>query len=170
MVILNSSHAINELLEKRSQKYSSRPPRPMVSDIMSGGNRMVFMQYSQRWRHHRKIMHSILNGRMAEKHFVPHQNWESKRLAWDLLDNPENFFRIIQRFSSSVIVSMIFGRRVPKNDEFVRKSLALMDETARFVFSPWLNPADFFPILAKLPKFLQWWRPMGDRAYRRCLE
>ncbi|KAK1223739.1 hypothetical protein PQX77_013375, partial [Marasmius sp. AFHP31] len=34
IVVLNSAKAINDLLEKRSRIYSSRPPAPMVCDLM----------------------------------------------------------------------------------------------------------------------------------------
>jgi hypothetical protein len=57
VVYLSSSRVVSEILEKRSAKTSSRPPLPMVSDIVSGGKRMVMMPYNATWRNIRKLMH-----------------------------------------------------------------------------------------------------------------
>ena len=59
MVFLNSSRVVSEILEKRSGITSSRPPLPMVSDIISGGKRMVMMPYHNTWRNIRKLMHQV---------------------------------------------------------------------------------------------------------------
>jgi hypothetical protein len=54
-VFLNTSKVTDDLLEKRSAIYSSRPDFPMTQDIISGGNRIVLMKYSDRWRSLRKV-------------------------------------------------------------------------------------------------------------------
>jgi hypothetical protein len=60
VVYLNSSRVVSEILEKRSAITSSRPPLPMVSDIVSGGKRMVMMPYNATWRNIRKVMHQVV--------------------------------------------------------------------------------------------------------------
>ena len=55
-VFLNSSKVCEDLLEKRSAIYSSRPDFPMTQDIISGGNRIVLMKYTDRWRSLRKVI------------------------------------------------------------------------------------------------------------------
>jgi len=59
VVYLNSSRVVSEILEKRSAITASRPPLPMVSDIVSGGKRMVMMPYNATWRNIRKLMHQV---------------------------------------------------------------------------------------------------------------
>jgi len=59
VVYLNSSRVVSEILDKRSAITSSRPPLPMVSDIVSGGKRMVMMPYNSTWRNIRKLMHQV---------------------------------------------------------------------------------------------------------------
>ena len=59
VVYLNSSRVVSEILEKRSAITSSRTPMPMVSDIVSGGKRMVVMPYNSTWRNIRKLMHQV---------------------------------------------------------------------------------------------------------------
>ncbi len=117
LVYLNSSRVVTDLLEKRAAIYSSRPYRPMMGEIMSGGARIVFMGYTDKWRNQRKIMHSILNGQQAEKKFVPFQDLEAKQLVYEIYKEPENFHKASQRFSNSVILSWATGdqeRRAPQ--------------------------------------------------------
>lgn len=52
--------ATRELLDRRGRLYIGRPEFPVTQDIMSGGNRIVLMTHTERWRNLRKIMHSLL--------------------------------------------------------------------------------------------------------------
>lgn len=166
LVYLNSSRVVNDLLEKRAAIYSSRPFRPMLSEIMSGGARIVLMGYTSKWRNQRKIMHSILNGRQAEDKFVPFQNLEAKQLVYEMYKEPENFHKASQRFSNSIILSVIFGRRARKDDELLQFILGYTGTLGEYQFNPVKSPADVFTWLSKIPKFLQWWRPFGERFFK----
>jgi hypothetical protein len=134
---------------------------------MSGGARMVLMPHSERWRNQRKIMHSILNGRQAESKFVPYQELESKLLVYDYLMDPENFHVSNQRFSNSVIMSVVFGRRAAIDDPELKAVLESVAVLAEYLFNPLKNICDAFPWLANLPKSLQWWRPAGEAYFQK---
>jgi cytochrome P450 len=85
---LNSGEAVKEIIDRRSAIYSSRHPTPMGSDTASGGKRMLFMQYGERWRTLRSIVHRLMTPRMT-KSYAPAQLYEAKQLSVDLLDSPE---------------------------------------------------------------------------------
>lgn len=142
----------------------------MLNDIMSGGARMVFMGYTEKWRNQRKIMHSILNGRQADTKFVQFQNLEAKQLVYEMLKNPEEYSSASQRFSNSVILSVIFGRRARHNDELLNFIMGYTSVLGDFQFNPLKSPADVFTWLAKLPKALQWWRPFGEQFFKTHVE
>ncbi|KAF7552114.1 hypothetical protein G7Z17_g4523 [Cylindrodendrum hubeiense] len=152
MVFLNSARVVSDLLEKRAAIYSSRPYRPMAQDIASGGARMLLMGHSDRWRSQRKIMHSILNGQQAESKFIPFEELEVRQLVWDYLHTPDQFYTANQRFSNSVIMSVIFGRRAQLGDEQLTKMLNIMMEFGQLLFSPTKNICDLFTWLTYLPK------------------
>lgn len=63
-VVLNSMETARELLDRRGKLYISRPEFAVTQDILSRGKRIVMMEYSERWRTLRKIMHQLL---MASK-------------------------------------------------------------------------------------------------------
>lgn len=164
---LNSSRVVTDLLEKRAAIYNSRPPLPMVQDIVSGGARIVTMPYNERWRSLRKVMHQILSSRQT-KTFQPYQDIESKTLLWNFLNNPDEWHLHIGQFSNSVMMSATFGRRMSSHDP----DTAEMFRTVELFFEMQAigaSIADVFPVLANLPKVLQWWRPKGEEVYKRTV-
>src|SRR5579859_3109414 len=48
------------------------------------------------------------------KSYAPIQTFEAKRLSIDLLDNPEEFYMHNRRYSASVIMTVVYGRPIPK--------------------------------------------------------
>ncbi|EXJ57750.1 uncharacterized protein A1O5_12540 [Cladophialophora psammophila CBS 110553] len=171
VVYLNSSRVVTDLLEKRASIYASRPDRPMAQDIASGGVRMLFMGHTNQWRNQRKIMHNILNSQQAETKFVKYQELESRQLIWDYLKDPEHWYNANQRFSNSVIMGVVFGRRAALDDKVLTKMLKQMIEIGSLAFRPSLrSAADFVPWLNYLPKPLQWWRSYGEDLFKRTLD
>jgi hypothetical protein len=47
---LSSPKAVKDLIDRRSAIYSSRPPLPLTSDVLSGGRRVAFMPRNNMWR------------------------------------------------------------------------------------------------------------------------
>jgi len=139
----------------------------MTQEIMSGGARMVLMPMSERLRDHRKLMHSILNNQQAETKFIACQELESKQLVYDCFLEPENFHLAIQRFSNSVIMSVVFGRRAAVDDPELKAILDSVTVLNQYMFSPILSICDTFPWLENLPRPLQWWRPGGEAYFKR---
>jgi hypothetical protein len=50
-VWLSSPQAVKDLIDRRSAIYSSRPPLPLTSDVLSGGRRVAFMPRNNMWRY-----------------------------------------------------------------------------------------------------------------------
>ncbi|VUC32969.1 unnamed protein product [Clonostachys rosea] len=166
-VVLNSKRVVHELLEKRSAIYSSRPKLPMAQAIISRGHRMLLMEYGEAWRSQRRIMHGILGSNKRDI-FRPFQETESKALLFHLLESPETWYSLLGRFSNSIIMSVVFGRRTTRNDSSLSEIYKVQEE-----FVPYMMPGasfvDAFPILANIPflKGLQFWRRKGDALYER---
>ncbi|EXJ73906.1 uncharacterized protein A1O5_02200 [Cladophialophora psammophila CBS 110553] len=162
-VFLNSSRVVNDLMERRAAIYSSRPPFPMTQGIMSGNSRIVLMPYNEEWRTLRKIMHQILT---STKLYMPFEDLESKQLLWDYLEKPDRWWSANGRYANSVIMSVIFGRRSLLDDPDV---VELFETLELFLENqqPGVNIVDAFPVLDRLPKRLQWWRPRGERIFEK---
>ncbi len=132
---------------------------------MSGNSRILLMPYNDRWRMLRKIMHQILSARSQDV-FMPFQDLESKNLCWDYLERPDRWWSANGRYANSVIMSVVFGRRSLLDDADV---VELFETIDLFLSNqqPGVNIVDGFPVLEKLPKALQWWRPRGERIFRK---
>jgi hypothetical protein len=129
---------------------------------------MVLMPYDDKWRSIRKIMHQLLTAKQAEA-YRPFQDAESKQLLWDYLHAPEKFYLHNGRYANSVIMSVIFGKRTRADDPNVIQLFSTIDDfLGNTTPGKWL--VDSFPQLAKLPKWMQWWRPFAEDGYRRTIE
>lgn len=160
----------DELLNKRGAIYISRQNMPMGADIVSGGKRLLFLPNNDLFKLQRKIAHEVL-GPGQKNVFAPHQDLESRALLYEYLVRPEDWWLAHARYSSSVIMNVVFGRRTKLGDENVINILT-MGEKVFEVMQPGSNLVDAFPFLAKvpLPKWMQPWRWTGDKYYKKTLE
>jgi hypothetical protein len=63
-------------------------------------------------------------------------------------------------------MSVVFGRRSLLDDPEVTE---LFETIELFLENqqPGVNIVDAFPVFAKLPKLLQWWRPRGEAIFEK---
>jgi hypothetical protein len=118
-------------------------------------------------------MHQLLTAKQADT-YRPYQDLESKKLIYDLLKSPAKFPLHNRRYSNSgtpltnvnpVIMSVVFGRRTMTEDADVEALFRTIDLfIGNQVPGKWI--VDGYPQLAKLPKWLQWWRPYGEECYK----
>lgn len=173
--MINSPEAVKDIMDRQSAHTSSRPPQPVASDALSGGLRFLFMPYGPEWRKLRALAHQLLTPKMSDT-FQPSQDFEAKQLLHDILtDNKDEseFYMHTRRYTTSVIMTSTYGRRIPdwvsflsksracsyiqKDCEDVREIYRLMKDFSE-VAAPGRYIADTIPPLGRLPISLQWWR------------
>jgi cytochrome P450 len=167
-VFLSSSRTVNDLMEKRSAIYSSRQHMPFASGLLSSDSRMLLMPYGPRWRLLRKILHGVLN-KTNMVTFEPFQDVESRNLLHDYLTRPEKWYEANQRYANSVIMSVVFGRRMRLSDPDTRELFDTSNELI-LALQPGANLVDALPWLEKLPRPLQWWRRRGERLHQKTVK
>ncbi|KAK5626996.1 hypothetical protein RRF57_002711 [Xylaria bambusicola] len=154
MIVLSSDLAVKDLLDKRSGIYSSRPDMYLGQDITSGGFRMVLMEYGERWRIQRGIVHNSLNIK-ASRTYVPYQDLESKAMLLGFLEDPSQFFNHIRRYTNSISTQMIFGfRTLDIHDPKLERLIHGFEKWSEIAGSQSAALLDVFPILRHLPDFL----------------
>jgi len=114
-------------------------------------------------------MHQVLN-LSQQSIFKPFQDLESKALMYELLVQPEKWYLSFGRFSSSVILSVVFGRRTNHGDPTFLNIFKTQEDFVPYTM-PGASIVDSFPFLANIPiwKKLQPWRWKGDEIYDRTL-
>ncbi|KAF1350600.1 cytochrome P450 [Lizonia empirigonia] len=150
MIVLSSDQAIKDLLDKRSNIYSSRPDMYM-GQIISGSLRMLLMEYGETWRMVRKIVHNNLNIK-ASRTYVPYQDLENKAMLMGLLEKPELFVDHIRRYTNSLTTQMVFGFRTTSiNDPKLKQLFHGFERFCEVTGSQTAALLDVFPILRNLP-------------------
>ena len=160
---IQGDEAVKAILDRQASATSSRPPQPVLSDVHSGGMRFLLMPYAERWRRLRAMVHQFFTPKATEL-FLPAQEFEAKQLVYDVAHNPEDFYSHFQRYTTSVVMTTTYGKRIPswEENEDVRGIYRIMKD-----FSDGIYLADLIPPLAKIPRCLQWWRPFAERAEKR---
>ncbi|KAJ3562458.1 hypothetical protein NP233_g9557 [Leucocoprinus birnbaumii] len=157
-IIIGKAQHAWDLLEKRSEIYSSRPRFVMASEILSENRRGLMLPNSNElWKQWRKMLH---NGFHIRKAPVYHgiQSLECKVLLKELLNDSKSFDGYLKRFAASIVVAVTYGRRVDSVDEWiVQENIASMDYLTS-VNIPGRYIVESWPWLLKLPRSLQWFR------------
>ncbi|KAL9080413.1 MAG: hypothetical protein Q9157_000798 [Trypethelium eluteriae] len=146
---LNDAWTASALLDKRAAIYSSRPRMVVFAELGAGQSNLVNMYYGDRWRLHRKLTHLGVGLQQVRK-YRGFQNDESKIVAWKILEQPEKYAEHFERYATSVVSIIGFGRRVASEDDpIVTEVIKVMQRAAE------LNvPGKRFPMLMETLPFL----------------
>ncbi|KAK1810377.1 hypothetical protein LTR12_015257 [Friedmanniomyces endolithicus] len=158
-LIISDPHIAVDLMEQRSNKYSSRPRMVVMGEVYNNNASILTQPYGKAWSTRRKLLHAALTPK-ALKLYKPTQEAEASRLCYALLSNPQGWEKELERFTSSVVFCVAYGHRIDS-----LKAQVIADRFRYMHFQASLNVpgkylAETFPLLAKLPNFLAPWK--GD--------
>lgn len=164
VIILGTYEAAHELLDKRSNIYSSRPRSVMGSENVSKGMRTLLMPYGQKWRNHQRMQASYLNIRVSQS-YRDLQDTESKQLLNDLLTPNVDFSDRYHRYASSLIFALAYGRRLPVGSEPEVRAVDQVMENFLYAARVGTWIVDALPALNYLPKLLAPWKRYADKLH-----
>ncbi|KAF8168582.1 cytochrome P450 [Pholiota molesta] len=144
VIILGTAQPAWDLLEKRSDIYSSRPR--FVRGNLSNDMRGLMLPNNDAWRRWRKVLHIGFHSRQAAT-YNEIQSLESKIVLKQLLDEPRAYEQHLQRFAASLAVSVTYGKRIKSVDEWVVKEQ--LDAVDCYIPGKYL--VESWPWLLKLP-------------------
>ncbi|KDQ20363.1 hypothetical protein BOTBODRAFT_379163 [Botryobasidium botryosum FD-172 SS1] len=159
IIVITGASPAKELMERRSGSTVDRPPL-YVGDIVVGGMNILLARYTVKWRMLRKAVHAMLTPQATLQH-LPIQQAEASQLAFDILKTPEAFYTHVRRYSSSVILSVLFGVRSPRYEGGrVAQFFAMQHEWERIVEPGAQPPIDLIPILKYVPERWAPWKTL----------
>ncbi|KAK7517207.1 cytochrome P450 [Phyllosticta citriasiana] len=167
-----NAQAASDLLDKRAGTYSSRPRMVVFAECGPGQTNLVNMYtftaaQRERWRVHRKLMHAAV-GVQQVRRYRALQDKENRVVARDLLARPHAFAELFERYATSVVSIVAFGRRVAREDDpIITEVIAAMQLAAILNVPGKTFPMlmETFPILAKFPpEIAPWKRGLGARC------
>ncbi|KAI0767200.1 cytochrome P450 [Fomes fomentarius] len=163
IIVLGSQEAISEILDKRSARFSNRPPSAM-SDLLDPGWNMAVLNYGDEWRTQRRQYHRFL-GPAAVSRYYPLLENQTQRLLQSLLMQPQDFSEQIRFIIGATITKIAYGLDVDTpEDEYL--SLAQEgNDIFLEAFVPGRYLVESFPILRHIPP----WFP-GAKFLRQAAE
>ncbi|OJD37386.1 cytochrome p450 [Diplodia corticola] len=171
IVVVSTAAAAHDVFNKRGQATAGRPGGMKV-DLYARGNYAPAMMGGPRWRAARRMWHAILNVGAARS-YLPYQALEAAKLLADVCGDgggdggegaAEQWRVHVERFSNSVGMTMLNGRRVPrKEDPGIREVMDdLLNISTLQLRTEWMEGAQW---LWKLPGG-SWWLPARRAAER----
>ncbi|GME22808.1 putative cytochrome p450 protein [Neofusicoccum parvum] len=156
-VVISDPVVAAELMEKRSNKYSSRPRMVAMGELLWEGGSILVQPYGKAWTARRKLLHQALTPK-ALRLYKPVQEAEAARLNAQLLDTPANFEKLIERFTSSVVFCVAYGHRIDSlHAEVIRQRFEFMQYSASLNV-PGKYMVETFPLLKHIPTILAPWK------------
>ncbi|KAG6906805.1 hypothetical protein DXG01_012033 [Tephrocybe rancida] len=152
-VVLNSTQAAVDLMDRRSGNYRNRPRLPLYEMLGFGGT-MAFLDDGEDYRSQKRMFQQYF-GKEQVRGYRSIQVREARLLAQNLLSKPEEYMASLLRFSTAVIMDLTYGHQVATNvDPYIQIAqdcCSLLKETG----PPGATAIDFLPILQHFP----WWFP-----------
>ncbi|KAG7005400.1 hypothetical protein G7Y79_00020g049280 [Physcia stellaris] len=154
LVLLGSHQVAKEILNKRSNNYSSRPRLVVAEECVAKGLDTALLPYGERWRRFHAVQTTFLNSRKSQL-YRPLQELESRHLLFDLLST-NDFGHELYRYSSSLMYALLYGRRFtsgkdPKLKELERLFTAMFETMSSTTLGNWVV---LFPFIIRLPRQL----------------
>lgn len=164
-VIVSDPEIAVDLLEKRSNKYSSRPRFVTMGEIYWDMASILVQPYGKHWSIRRKLLHTALTPKALQL-YKPVQTAEASRLCHQLLANPQDFEALIDRFTSSIVFCVSYGRRIDSlTSPVIRQRLDFM-QYASSLNVPGAYMVESFPFLKYMPNILAPWKAEIQRRGR----
>ena len=96
-IILNSSKAAFDLLDKRSATYSNRPILTMGGEIVGWNRILGLTQYGPRSREYRKIMSRFVGTRAGIEGLAPLQERETAKFLVRVMADPGSLVQQLRK-------------------------------------------------------------------------
>ncbi|KAG2118867.1 cytochrome P450 [Suillus discolor] len=153
IIVIGSVEAAEDIMEKEGASLVDRPRSVAAGEMLSNGLSLTMASSGERFRRLRKAIHPHLQPKAAEAY----QNMLRENaidFILDVLNDPTNHQKHSQRFSSSIVLQVTYGKSAPTaiaDPEFVR--LCKVIENYQAVIRPGAFLVDRVPLLRYLPGY-----------------
>ncbi|KAF8802924.1 putative cytochrome P450 monooxygenase [Phlegmacium glaucopus] len=161
MIVISTPSAVKDILDKTGSLTAGRP-RSIMQFTTEGLHMAMESASTGIWRKSRKAFQMLLTAEAVDRH-LPTQEAEALQLLHDLITHPEDLYNHIVRTTSSLIASLVYGKRFPvyKNSEAEEYAHAVklaneVSDTTRF------PPVEILPWIKYIPRWLAPWTAHCD--------
>jgi len=162
-VVLSSTEAVTDLIDKRSNIYSDRPDMPMLQLMGMYSWDFAVSGYGSHWRRCRRLFHEFLNMKVVSR-YDDHLKKHSRRFLSRLAETPENFLGHTQFVTGAVVMEMAYGMDIKSHEDKFLQAAERATEHFEDAIVPGAFLVDSFPILKYVP---DWFPGAGFKQYAR---
>lgn len=155
IVVINDITVAQDLLDKRSTTYSSRPDFPMLADVVGHRTFFAFMPYGNDWRAHRRLFTQHFSEKNLPRIQEKSLEFVRKGLLCNFFEYPEDFYHHIRNWVGGLSTSMTYGIPVQRQ----RDPLILFAEKALGGSAAAASPGRFFVNIIPWLKHVPGWMP-----------
>ncbi|KAG1806933.1 cytochrome P450 [Suillus plorans] len=153
IIVIGGVEAAEDIMEKEGASLVDRPRSIAAGEMLSNGMSLTMAGAGERFRRLRKAIHPHLQPKAAEAYQdMLHEN--AMDFILDVLNDPTNYEKHTQRFASSIVLRVTYGKSAPTaiaNPEFVR--LCRVVDNFQSVIRPGAYLVDRVPLLRYLPGY-----------------
>ncbi|KAI0654114.1 cytochrome P450 [Cubamyces menziesii] len=153
MVLLGTHDAAMDLMEKRSYKYSDRPPS-IMSSLAGWDWAMPLLHYGSWWRRSRRVFHDCFNAGVITR-YRPVQTEAIHRFLLRLSTDPTAFPEHIKHFIASSIIRVAYGVDIDKE----RTPYLAIATDAMAAFAATFVPGKYLVETLPILRFIPGWFP-----------
>lgn len=163
VVILNSSDAAVEMLDKKSALYSDRPTFPVCGEVIGWNRTLAFLHYGHIWRETRRLFSQTIGTRRSLDSLTDQLEYEGHRFVSRLLEKPEQVLQHVRgyghsswthhtcsatsnRFTGASILRITYGYTVEREDDELVQLVDRAVEEFSLASAPGAHYADILPI------------------------
>lgn len=155
IIIINDITIAQDLLDKRSTIYSSRPDIPMLADVVGHKTFFAFMPYGNEWRVHRRLFTQHFSEKNLPRIQEKSLQFVRKGLLCNFVENPQDFYHHIRNWIGGLSTSMTYGLPVQRQ----RDPLILFAEKALGGSAAAASPGRFFVNIIPWLRYIPDWMP-----------
>ncbi|TFK37861.1 cytochrome P450 [Crucibulum laeve] len=143
---------VDDLLDKRSAIYSSRPRLPMLMELMKYDFIMGLFPFNSRWRQHRTMLQKHFYGPVLTK-YHPIEIHETRTFLLRLQESPNHFIKHIHVFVAAIMISLLYGIEVKDEGNPILKAADGALQGFREAGLPGRFLVDLIPWLKYIPSW-----------------
>jgi cytochrome P450 len=167
IVVVNSQHIAEALLDKRSRIYSDRPYLATLEPYGLSIN-FGFIRYGDEWRLCRRLFHQTFRPESAMK-FRPMQIRRVREMVINLIDEPQHYHHHFATFSLAVVLSTVYDYNISaRDDPLVQTVISALIPGLTLLTPERALMLKTFPFLLKLPDWC--WGSSIKRSARASTE
>ncbi|TFY83648.1 hypothetical protein EWM64_g367 [Hericium alpestre] len=153
IIILNTTQAVSDMLDKKSSIYSDRPYLTMACELVGLKKLLGLSTYGDRFREYRRMLFRVMGSKSSMARYQNVEELETHRFLKRVLANPKDLENQIRRTAGAIILSIGYGYNIEeKDDHFVHIAQVMMDDFSKLT-EPGAFLVDTIPILRYLPEW-----------------